>query len=398
MGEKLSILMLSPFFSPNVGGVETHLDDLCDYLQNKGHQVFVITYQPLTTTAKAPKFENRQNLEINRIGWIGYNLFHKLEPYPLLEFIYLTPLLLVCSFSFLLRHRKNVDVIHAHGLNAAFIAKILGKLFRKRIVVSIHAIYNLSERPMLARLMKITLSSYDTILTLANRSKMELLMIGIDRERIVVYTYWVNQRIFRPADIADCKKELGLDGKFVVLFVGRLLEIKGVKILLDVAIRLAVVKDMAFIFVGDGPLSNYVIAARTRSYLTNLGNIFYFGRVENMKLSQYYNAADIFVMPSIYEEGFGRVILEALACGIPVVASNKGGITEALDQSVGILIEPTINEIQLAIKSLYDHPEKLAGLKRNCRIYVENRFSENNAKIIENAYNGSFNEKQDDFN
>ena len=381
--KSLKVLIISPFFSPNIGGVETHLDDLCAYLQKKGHRVFVITYQPLTTRAKAPRFESRQNLEIRRIEWLGYNLFHKLEPYPLLEFIYLTPLLLAYSLVFLFRYRNTVDVIHAHGLNAAFVAKMLGGLFRKRAVVSIHAIYNLSKKPMLARLMKLSLFSFDTVLTLANRSKAELLRIGLDDDRVKVYTYWVDQRGFRPMNKMECKKELGLEGKFVVLFVGRLLEIKGVKVTLSVAKRLADVKDLAFVFVGDGPLSNDVKAASD-----NLGNVLYVGRIENKELSRYYNAADLVVVPSIYEEGFGRVILEALSCGTPVIASNKGGIPEALDPSVGILLEPKVDEIQRAIARLYEYPEELAALGRNCRAYAEKRFGENNAKLIENSYRG----------
>lgn len=379
--KSLRLLMISPFFSPNIGGVETHLDDLCEYLQKKGHQVFMITYQPLTTKIKAPRFESRKKLEIRRVEWLGYNLFHKLEPYPFMEFIYLTPILLLHSCLFLIRHRTDVDVIHAHGLNAAFVTKVLASLFGKKAVVSIHAIYNLSERPLLARLMKISLSSFSTVLTLATKSKMELLQIGLDENRVMVLTQWVDQRVFRPISKTECKKERGLDSKFVVLFVGRLLEIKGVKILLEVARRLADVKELLFVFVGDGPLSNEVRVASG-----NLMNVLYIGKVKIKELVSYYNAADLVIVPSIYEEGFGRVILEALSCGTPVIASNRGGIPEALDSSVGMLIEPKVDEIRRAIESLYKHPETLATLRRACRLYAENNFSENNAKEIENTY------------
>jgi glycosyltransferase involved in cell wall biosynthesis len=379
----LRVLIITPFFSPNIGGVETHLDDLCGYLRKRGHKVFVITYQPLTTRVKAPRFESRQNLEVRRIEWLSYNLFLKLEPYPLLEFIYLTPMLFVYSLLFLFRFRNYVDVIHAHGLNAAFVTKVLAGPFGKKAVVSIHAIYNLPERPMLARLMKISLSSFDTILTLANRSKTELLKIGLDNARVKVFTQWVDQRVFRPINKVKCKKELGLESDFVVLFVGRLLEIKGVKVLLEVARRFADVKSMLFVFVGDGPLSNEVAVASG-----NLENVLYIGKVEIKELISYYNAADVVIVPSIYEEGFGRVILEALSCGTPVIASNRGGIPEALDSSVGMLIEPRVDEIRRAIESLYANPEKLAAFQRNCRAYAENRFSENNAKEIENTYSG----------
>jgi len=380
-GKPLRILMITPFFSPNIGGVETHLNDLCEYLRKKGHTIFVITYQPLTTKAKALKFEKGQNLEIQRIRWFGYNLFHSLEPYPLLEFIYLTPMLLAYSLSFLLRCGNKVDIIHAHGLNAAFVAKVLAGLFRKRAVVSIHAIYDLPRRPMLARLLRVTLFSFDVVLTLAVRSKMELIRIGLDSSRIRVFTYWVDQDVFRPMNKMECKKKLGLEYRFVVLFVGRFLEIKGVKVLIEAAKRLADVKNVLFMFVGDGPLADEVRAATADSR-----NITYAGKVENKELTVYYNVADVVVAPSLYEEGFGRVILEALSCGTPVVASNRGGIPEALNDSVGILIEPEADEIKQTIKSLYERSEKLGNLRRNCRVYAEKRFGENNAKSIENAY------------
>jgi len=84
------VLILSPFFRPNIGVVETHLDDLCEYLRKNGHKAFVITYQPLIAKNRGQKLEKRENLEIRRIRWFGYNFFHMLEPYPLPEFIYLT--------------------------------------------------------------------------------------------------------------------------------------------------------------------------------------------------------------------------------------------------------------------------------------------------------------------
>ena len=373
--------MISPFFSPNIGGVETHLDDLCDYLRKRDHMVFVITYQPLTTNVKAPKFERGQNLEIRRIGWFGYNLFHKLEPYPLLEFVYLAPMLFGYSLFFFFRYRNEVDVIHAHGLNAAFAAKVLAWLFRKRTVASIHAIYDLPKRPMLARLMRVTLFSFDVVLTLAIKSKIELMGIGLDSRRIRVFTYWVDQNVFRPMNKEECKKELAFEDKFVVLFVGRLLGIKGVKVLIEVARRFAGLKDVLFMFVGDGPLADEVRTASDGS-----GNIIYVGKIENRQLSVYYNVADVVVVPSLYEEGFGRVVLEAISCGTPAIASNRGGIPEALDPSVGVLIEPTVYDIERTVKYFYGNSSELLKLAVNCREYAEERFSQKNGRIIEESY------------
>ena len=74
------------------------------------------------------------------------------------------------------------------------------------------------------------------------------------------------------------------------------------------------------------------------------------------------------------------------SCGVPVVASRRGGIPEALDHSVGVLIEPEVDEIARVIEDLYNNPMKLENLRRNCRSYAEMRFSEKNAEIIIKSY------------
>ena len=58
-----------------------------------------------------------------------------------------------------------------------------------------------------------------------------------------------------------------------------------------------------------------------------------------------------------------------------------------VDSSVGILIEPKVDEIMKSVTYLYEHPDKLEALRKNCRNYAERRFSENNAKITEESYN-----------
>ena len=63
------ILILTPFFSPNTGGVETHLDDLVEYLVKRSYQVYVLTYQPLMNNIQAQSVEKKPNLEIRRIKW-----------------------------------------------------------------------------------------------------------------------------------------------------------------------------------------------------------------------------------------------------------------------------------------------------------------------------------------
>ena len=379
MPEKPGVLVLTPFYEPNVGGVETHLKDLTEYLKGNTSKVFVLTYQPITTKARGAYLETSGNVEIIRIPWIGFNLFHKLEPYPILEFIYITPWLFFWTFIFLLFKGRKVAVVHAQGFNAAFIARLLKKIFNKRLIVSTHAVYEMTPNSLMAQIVSWTLKGADKILTLSNASKKELTNIGIDKDKIEIFTYWVDQEIFKPIDKTLAKNRVGWNDLFVVLFVGRFIELKGTDILLALAEETR--EKLHFAFIGDGPLAEDI-----KKRADMMENVVYIGKIDNRELPLYYSAADILCVPSKYEEGFGRVILEALSCGTPVIASNKGGIPEAIDDSVGILVEPTTGSFYRAILSLYEDREKLESRRRSCRNYAVKRFGTSNAETILNSY------------
>ncbi len=374
-----TILIISPFFSPNTGGVETHLDDLCVELSARGIEANVITYQPLTTRARGKNFERRGSVKIRRISWYGYNLFHKLEKYPLLELIYLFPGIFIYSLLFTIRHRKRIAAIHAHGMLASFAAKILRFLFRLRIIASTHAIYNFHQKPLLSRVIRYILSSFDCILAISEQSKKELMAIGINAGKIQVYKYWVDQSIFRPLNKKECKQKLVWQDKFVVLFVGRLLEIKGLRLLFQAAGLLK--ENMAIAIAGDGPLE-----AEVKQQARVNPRIIYLGRIENKLLNAYYNAADVVIVPSLYEEAFGRIILEALSSGTPVIAAQKGGIVEALTREVSMLIEPTVENIVSSINNFHQDYELQKNLSSRAREYALEHFSKTNAQKIIDTY------------
>jgi glycosyltransferase involved in cell wall biosynthesis len=373
--------MLTPVFSPNVGGVETHLDDLCNLLSDNGYKVYVITYQPLMTGVRAKGVERKGNLEIRRISWFGRNWFYKLEQYPLLEFLYLFPGLFVYSFLFLLGNVKKIDVIHAHGFVAAGVTMILATVFSKRSILSTHTVYGSLPQSAMAPFFKRILNSFDVILCLSCKSKEELIDLGIDSKKIDVYTYWVDQAIFKPRDRHECREKLGWEEKFVVLFVGRLIEEKGVKILSKVSEMLSCYERMQFVFIGDGPLAGELSRISERT-----GNIVFLGKVKNEELSLYYNAADVVLVPSLGREGFPRVILEALSCGTPVIGTRRGSIPEAVNASVGFLTEPEAREIASAILHLVNLSKHSEELRQKCREYAQDRFSNRNLEVILRAY------------
>ncbi len=378
---KKRVLIVTASCRPNVGGAETYLEDLCRYLRTNGHFVYILTYQPITTRARGAGLERDENLEIHRFSWIGFNFFHKLERFPVIfNFLYLTPYLFLRSFLFMLTHKNRVDVIDAQGLNGAFIAKFLKLVFKKRAVMSTMALYSFKPGSFFARATRWILSSLDKVIAESEESKGEIMAIGVAEDKIAVFNHWVDQDRFKPRRKAECKVKLGWEGKFIVLFVGRAIPIKGAATLVEIA--RVVDPKIHFAFISDaGPLVEFLESAALVAE-----NIIFVGGVDYPDLYLYYNAANIFVIPSQYEEGVARVMLEALSSGTPVIGSNRGAIPSVLDASVSILVEPNFDELKKAIEFLYTNPEELKKLTNNCRDYAVKHFNLDNARMIVDNY------------
>lgn len=368
----MKVLQISPHYEPNMGGVETHLNDLVSFLVRKKWQVFVLTYTPLTTEKKAAIYEAYKNLIILRIPWIG-GLFYFLVNKPLLEFIYLLPgLFFVIPFII-----NKFEVIHAHGLVAGFVAVFWGKLFRKKVIISTHNMYVFPKRGLYRNFAKWIFNEADFCLCLSRKSKEELRLLGIKENKVRVFTYWIDLNKFKM--IKNAKNILGWDNKFMVLFVGRLIAEKGIVQLLEASKKWN--KKINLAFIGSGPLEDVI-----KSISSKYKNISYLGLVNQNELSKYYSGADLTIVPSTSEEGFGRVILESLACGTSVIASNRGAIEEALDNTVGKLIKASSENIKQVVEYYSNHRNELKKLSKKCREFAERRYSEKNVNTIIQSY------------
>lgn len=392
MRSQKRILMLSPFFSPNLGGVETHLDDLTGYLSREGFPVTVISYKPLTTKGvKAELYENRGSLRIVRLPWIKFNLFYKLEKLPLLQFPYLFSGIFIFAVFYLLINHRKISTIHGHGLAAAVATLLLSKIFGIKGIVSLHTIYKFAERPALASVVSRLLRPLDRILVLARGCEDDLVKIGIPRDKIAVYTCWVdNIKSFYQRDTETCRKELGLpSGRFIALFIGRLSLEKGVSTVLETA-KCMSGKGPIFIIVGDGPMSQEVKLAVSKD-----SNIIWVGNVANKSLKYYYGAADVLLFGSVDQDYYGRVTMEALSCGLPVILPDTTTYfgKEAKikinfpDGEIGFMVSPTPESAASLLKKLYDNPEIVIKMSGSARVYALENFSEKNAEIFLNCYN-----------
>lgn len=184
------------------------------------------------------------------------------------------------------------------------------------------------------------------VVAVSIKNKWEAVQMGYANEHdIEVFPNGTNLETFHRMDKTQCRKELNLPlDKFIIICVGQFIERKGQRRILDAIDRLNN-KNIATIFVGKGDDA------------FEHESIVFKGTVKNDKLPFYLNAADVFVLPT-REEGCCNAIIEALACGLPIVSSDKPFNHDVLNRENAILVNPDdINEIATAINDLYQDKE-----------------------------------------
>jgi len=377
----MKILLISPYFSPAVGGVETHLNDLCKYFEKRKHTVYVRTYQALGAKNRGLTSENSKYIKIHRLWWPDFNLVFRLEKYPIPRVIYISAGLLVDCFLFLLRNKNNIDVVQVHGFIAALWGVPLAKLFKKHVVVNTHVGFRFDDNNLMNTITTKVLKSADKVLVLTNGAKRALQSIKVPEEKIAIYHYWVDQKLFNK--VSNARQKLGWDKKFTVLFVGRLVEVKGVKIILELAKKM---KHINFVIAGSGPLEDEL-----RKLSEKLNNLKILGKVEQKDLPTHYSASDLVLIPSklirqTYEEGIPRVMIESLSSETPVVATPSGGIPDVFDPKIGRLTKrSSTHDLEKAINFYYKNKKALEQAKKQTRAFALKHFSSKNAAIIESS-------------
>lgn len=371
----MKVLQLTVHFSPNVGGVETHLDDLVEGLAKRRIDTLVLCYRPLATKAPWQIWQTKAHLKILRLPWIP-GLFYRLINSPIGEFVYLSIGLWLALPWVLLIWRPKV--VHAHGLVAGFVAVFWSKIFGVKTLVSTHSLYHFPKAGLYRQLASWIFRQADQTICLSDQSVDEIKSLGATR--VMRFCYWVDQERFKPGDKTKAKSELGLTKKWVIFFIGRLIEIKGVKVLLEMSKKLP--NQVQLVMAGDGELKPAVVEAAAKSN----DQLKFVGRVNGEEAAKYYRAADLVVVPSTHDEGFGRVILEALSSGTPVIGSNRGAIPEAMDSTVGRLVE--VNSINLikTINELIKSPIELAKMSQRARVMAVKRYSDQNLDQIVQVY------------
>ncbi len=276
----------------------------------------------------------------------------------------LVPFLLVALKHTLRKIHKDYDIIHAHWLIPQGIAQ---SSFSTPYIVTGHGSDIVSlDYPIIRGMKKKALDKAKAVTVVSDYLKHKAENIT-DRCDIKVIPMGCDTKAFSP----EFRQEsFWGDDKKTVLFVGRLVKIKGVEYLIEAMKGI----DARLVIVGNGPIREELEA---RAKDAGIDCIFTGGKTHE-ELKTIYASADVFVAPSITmpngaQEGLGLVALEAMSSGVPVIGSRSGGIKEIIeDHKNGILVdEKNINQLHKAISDILSTEALARQLKHKALIDVK---------------------------
>ncbi len=347
-------------FPPHIGGAEMQAYHLARFLRARGLEVSVLTQHIDPACAPLEKMD----------GVVVYRLarWARGQPWESLAFLIEA-----------LRRLKKLDVhlVHAHMLStpalvAAF-ARHLWKLPAIALGTGVGSIgeVGMSEGSLMRRVKFAFLKKHlDVVVCLVNLMKEELIREGFQEHQIRMIPNGVDLTRFRLCttdEKEDLRRELKLPhGVPIAIYTGRISQEKGIDVLLKAWALTPKPSEALLVILGEGP-DKQLLENRPASQVLWLGNV--------PRVQSHLRAADIFVLPS-RGEALSNSLLEAMACGLPCIATDVGGTPEVIrNEHNGLLVLPENPEsLSQALERLINDSHLRAAWGQEARKTVEEKF------------------------
>lgn len=344
------------------------IESLASEIVKNGYSVQVLA--PRIYTADKRR-EIRKGVLVSRFSFLsGNQLLREYEKIPILRM--LSYLVSGCSSLIWIVWKHRINLIHAHWvIPTGFIAVLAKKITHVPVLLSAHgADINLYPRKnrLLFKIAAFSLRHANEITAVSEELKNKIRNeFGIISKRITVVSCGVDLETFRPMDQKNAREKLKLPQQAkIVLFIGDLIPLKGLHHLIESIPDILKRQDQAvFLIIGKGfferDLANMVENRGLKPHVR------FMGAVPNEEVPLWLNAADLLVLPST-SEGTPVVVMEALSCGVPVVASRVGGIPELVkDGENGLLVKSDDpNSLGEALIRLLTDDRLLQTLRQRC--------------------------------
>jgi len=343
----MRVLMLSWEYPPRiVGGIARHVEDLSKALVRRGMDVDVVT----CASDGAEGAEDDEGVAVFRVP-LG-------SPSPPDFVTWVMQMNLSLLERAIPQAALGADLVHAHDWVVAYAAKTLKHAFRIPLVATIHAteygrnwgLHNDLQRYISSVEWWLGFEAW-RVICCSDYMRGELSWVfQFPADKMHVIPNGVDPGRFEAPegahDLAAFRSRWAAADEKMIFFIGRLVHEKGVHVLIEAFAKVLAYYDKAKLVVaGKGPADPYL-----RHLAQSLGiynRIYFAGFVDDATRNRLYKCADIAVVPSLYEP-FGITALEAMACGVPVVVSDTGGLGEVVRHGI------------TGMKALTANPESLA--------------------------------------
>lgn len=339
----MKIAIATPYYSPHIGGIEIHTKNLAENLRRRGHEVTVIS-----SSSGADRVVRSLKIPYSPIPLtfpkVRAHVYHSHIPSP-----FFARKLAEIAEKFGIPHviTYHNDVVVPKEVNGYPIPGFLGRFVEK---LNDSIVFKLLER---ADLIIATTKSYAESSPVLSRF--------MDKVRIIPNA--VDLKDFKPGIEAGMRKPL-------VLYVGRLVEYKGVSTLISAMAEVQKEINAKLVIVGDGEDRKKFekLAEKLNVYA------FFTGSVSEREVVEWMQKARVLVLPSFSRlEAFGMVLLEAMACSTPVIGANTPGVSEVAIK--GGITFSSIQELVEGIKRILSDNELATKLGKAGRKVVEERFN-----------------------
>lgn len=273
---------------------------------------------------------------------------------------------------------QSFDIIYSHFWQAAY--QILPYCSRNKIPlvvvsgedkISICTYLRSDEIDTLRHCVKM-------VICVSSKNKNESIHLGLATENnIIVIPNGPNLKLFKHIDKSKAREKLGFsESDFIICFVGRFINRKGA-LRTEQAILACNDKSIKGIFIGSA------MADENKSQEPKGSEIIFKGIVPHDKVSIYLNASDVYVLPTL-AEGCSNSIVEAMACGLPIISSDRDFNRDVLDDTNAILVDPlNVDEISGAIIELKNNPDRCKKMSESSLEKAQNlSFDKRVSKIL----------------
>ena len=393
----MNIVIVVHYIFPHITGTDVGAFEQAKRYVRLGHKVTMVSSNLHNSLSK----EVKDDVTVLRVK--ALNFLEKVGiPYPLFS-----PSL----YTVLKKEIKKADIIHVHGMlyMSTILAIRLAKSCGKAVILTQTAPDKYHFRPKrtsnpLAKLVDVckgiifhtleSISLYigkqnlmlsDQITTLSTPLKKMLVEMGIKEEKIKYISNGVDTDFFHPVSVKEkmaLRKELNLpENEKLILSIGRFVPKKG----LDIFIK-AADPDYQLVLVSRGNFEPYLKSAN--------GKVHIIDPIPQEKLKKIYQACDIFVLAAAGEDVFSLVLMEAMACGLPVITSNDPFYQNYVDGDNMILVEPSAETIRKSIKQILKNPDLASQMANYSRAKAIEIFSwDSRIKSYMEIYEQLLNEK-----